>query len=97
MADLEDKLAMLRSQIDKIDREILNLIIQRFELVKKISLEKKKRNISVVDRARESQILNNIARMAKEKGHEGDLLKKIFQAIIKSTREFELKLVNKRK
>ena len=37
---LKDNLTALRDGIDKIDSEIVNLIIQRFDLVKKVSLKK---------------------------------------------------------
>ncbi len=94
MVDL-DKLLTLRRKIDKIDNEILNLILQRLELVKKVSNEKQKRNIPVVDPERESQILTNITKMAKMKGYDEGSIEKIFKIIINSAKEFEQKLVNK--
>ena len=91
VAKLKDNLTVLRDGIDKIDSEIVNLISQRFDLVKKVSLEKSKRKLSIIDRTRESQILADVARMANKRGHDEVLFKKIFRTIIDCTIAFEKK------
>lgn len=94
MAKLEDKLTTLRGRIDKVDRKIVNLILQRFQLVEKVSLEKRKKKISIVNHKREAQILTNVSRIAKDKGYDEDLFREIFQAIIHCTTKFERKLID---
>lgn len=92
MANSEDKLAVLRGRIDQIDKTIVDLILERFELVKQITVEKQKRHMAVVDLKRETQILNNVAMMTKERGYSEEL-KKIFRSIIQTATEFEKKFI----
>ena len=43
---LEEDLKTLRSQIDKIDEDLLKLIVKRSSIVDKIGISKKKRRFS---------------------------------------------------
>ena len=47
----------LRNKIDKIDNEIIDLLNDRFDVVKEIGEYKKENNIPVEDKAREKIIL----------------------------------------
>lgn len=56
MADLSD----YRKQIDDIDEKILNLLYQRFEVVKKIWEYKKDNNILILQDQRRKEVLEAI-------------------------------------
>ncbi len=60
MANLNDKqLNEIRKEIDILDNQILELIEERFELVKKVAQTKKKKGLPIRDIAREEEIINN--------------------------------------
>lgn len=52
-------LSELRAEIDKIDREIIGLLCQRFEIVEGISHLKREGGIDIEDVDREEDILKN--------------------------------------
>ena len=73
-----NKLDHYRKKIDLIDKNIIKLLSQRFELTKQIGDYKKKNNIKVVDKKRELQVINNIKKYShKHKKFIIDIFKKI--------------------
>ncbi len=54
------KLKSYRKKIDSIDKDIVRLLANRFELAKQIGSYKKKNKISLIDKKRERQVFNNI-------------------------------------
>ncbi len=55
-----DTINELRKKIDKIDQEIINLILERSELAHKIGIYKKQNQLSIYNPEREKQIYENI-------------------------------------
>lgn len=47
-----------REGIDRIDRQLIKLLEERFELVEKIGIKKKELGLPVVDRKREKEIIS---------------------------------------
>jgi chorismate mutase len=91
----EIELATIRKKIDEVDRELVTLILKRFELVSKISEVKKKRNLETIDSERESNILTTVTKLAEEGGLKGVYIKNIFRAIIENCATFERDLMRK--
>jgi chorismate mutase/prephenate dehydratase len=60
--DLQD----LRSQINKIDDELIRLFEQRMDVSVEIARYKRRHNIPIYDPVREREILGNISRKAGE-------------------------------
>ncbi|EEY34785.1 chorismate mutase [Pseudoleptotrichia goodfellowii] len=50
-------LSEIREKIDKIDKEIVELIEKRLEIVKEVALYKKENNMKVFDSKREKEVL----------------------------------------
>ena len=73
-----NKLNKLRKKIDKIDREIIQLLCRRVKISKNISYVKMKEKLAIVDEARERNILKRAGRF-----------KKIFKAIIQYSRKVQ--------
>ena len=71
----------LRSEIDKIDEKIVDLIAKRIDVVKKIGDFKEKNNIAVVDKKRFDEVLENISKQAKNKGISSDFVRDIYHKI----------------
>ncbi len=78
-----------RDQIDGIDKEIISLLVKRQELSLKIGKQKAKKDIFVRDRRRETEILENLSNIAKEKGVSPTLIKKIYIEILKESRRIQ--------
>ncbi|MEK7522724.1 MAG: chorismate mutase, partial [Patescibacteria group bacterium] len=68
---MNDKLEILRKQIDEIDESIVILLVKRIKIVEKVGLLKKKQNIPVLDSARWQKIIKS------KKGY----IKKIWETI----------------
>jgi chorismate mutase len=82
-----EELADLRKKIDKIDRTIIENLIKRFDVVKKIGKEKKKLKIGITDTEREKEIFENISRISKRYKNE---INKIYRTIVKESKKLEL-------
>ena len=67
----------LRKEIDKVDAQIVDLLVRRFEVALKIAEEKKRIRKDVLDSSRESEVLAHIAEISP------DALKNANQEIFK--------------
>lgn len=68
-----------RKSIDEIDKEILNLILKRLDICRKIGKFKRENNMPVEDRKREEEILERIKKLA---GENSPAVESIFKNII---------------
>lgn len=69
----------LRKQIDKIDDEIIMLLVKRFEIVKLIGEHKQKHNLKVYDPEREKDIIQRLQSNDLSKEFIEDIFNRIFQ------------------
>lgn len=77
-------LEQLRGGINKIDQQLMELLDQRFELVKQVGAYKKENKLPIIDKDRQKLILekaNNFNNSA--------LIKKIYQQIFTTSCEVE--------
>jgi chorismate mutase len=65
-AEFRDQLVRLRTDIDKIDYEVLELLASRSKLVNEIGLYKKENNITIFQPERWSEIVNTRKKYGKE-------------------------------
>jgi chorismate mutase len=75
------ELSELRADIDECDRQLLELLARRMEVVLKIGQIKKDNNIAVLQTGRWDAILKRIHERAKDYGFSTDFLDKVFTAI----------------
>ena len=73
----------IRSKIENLDIEILNLIVQRTNLAKEVLDSKRKEGKTINDAEQEKIVLNNITDIATEKGLDGESVKNVFEILIK--------------
>lgn len=89
-----------RKAIDKIDNNIVDLLVQRFELSKAIGLKKKEMNAPILVETREDEILQRLSKRIKiiEKNKDSSpstykelskLIKKIYSDIFKASRRLQ--------
>ncbi len=80
-ANNDQVLAALRSEIDDIDAELLQLLARRMNVSSQIGEYKKQKGITVVQMERWKQILSDHLETGKELGLSKELIEKVFEAI----------------
>lgn len=80
-------LKKFRRQIDNLDKKLILILTKRFRVVKKISRHKKKYNLPVQDIQREKEMFVKRNTWARKYGIEKNLVKEIFQLIVKAARK----------
>ena len=78
----------LRNSIDKVDDQIFDLILKRFDYVEKIGNIKKKMNMPVDDKAREKIIIERLSEKLSTKINYKEI-KKILDPIISISKDIQ--------
>ena len=78
----------LRNSIDKVDDQIFDLILKRFDYVEKIGNIKKEMNMPVDDKAREEIIIERLSEKLSTKINYKEI-KKIIDPIISISKEIQ--------
>ena len=71
-----------RARIDVLDERIIAALAERFEIVREVGRIKAEQNIPVVQHARAESVKQRAARMAEERGLDGDLVRRIYTLMI---------------
>jgi chorismate mutase len=79
--EFENRLDMLRSRIDAIDSELLEMLSSRVEIVKQIGKYKKENNVTALQINRWSQLMDNRVNMGKKLDLNETFVKILFQLI----------------
>lgn len=90
-----EEIEKLRSDLDEIDIEILQLLMRRTEIVKEIGLIKKQYDIPVVDRRREKKVYNNVKEFALEHELDSDQIESIFREIMQFSKKVQSEIIEK--
>jgi chorismate mutase len=90
-----EEIEKLRSDLDDIDMEILQLLMRRTEIVKEIGLIKKQYDIPVVDKRREKKVCNNAKEFALEHDLDSDQIESIFKEIIQFSKKVQSEILEK--
>jgi chorismate mutase len=75
------KLTDLRSQVDQIDSEILNILNKRFKVAREIGKVKKESNLPALDEKRWSEVLKNKIELGMTYGLGVDFILDVYNAI----------------
>lgn len=81
------KLVEWRSQIDRLDRKILELLAQRAEISSEIMEWKRGMERELLDEDREKEILEKIKDQAKELGLNSDYVGQVYSLILKYSKK----------
>ncbi len=84
----------LRSQIDKIDDKIVELLEQRMKIAENIGKIKKENNIAVLQTKRWNQIISQRINEAKEKGLSEHFIETVFRAIHEESINHQTQIMN---
>lgn len=80
-------LKKLRVEIDKQDRQLLQVLSRRFAVTKKVGMYKFKNNLPVKDLKREGEMFAKRKKMAKKYGLNEKMAIKIYRAILEAVYE----------
>lgn len=72
----------VRSKIQRIDEELLNLIEKRTRMAKEVLAAKKAVRVAINDVEQNKVVLDRVVNLATERGLDGDQVKKIFEILI---------------
>jgi len=79
----------VRTEITRVDTEIIRLFAERQELASKIARIKKTRGLPIRDEQRASDVLDSVASLAAEKGIDPVAVRKIFEILIHVSEEHQ--------
>lgn len=80
----------LRKEIDKIDEQLIPLLLKRMSISEQVARYKVERGIPVLNAEREQQILDNVAAKC---GAQGDTIKTVFSATMDASRALQHKII----
>ncbi len=85
----------IRSKLDKIDRELLEILSKRIELIPHVAEYKKTNNIVRYQPDREKEIFESKRKLAKELNINPDLVEEIYKLIISESHRIEKDIMGK--
>jgi len=85
-----ERLKVKRRELDKIDKELLDLLKRRFEVVKEITETKKAIGMPVYDKGREEEVLATRGIWGLERGIPLEFTEKIFKMILDESKKVQL-------
>ncbi len=77
----------IRNQIDKIDDEILSLLAKRESLSKEVGRIKKAKNKQILDKERETQLIESIKKKSEELGLNEDFVIALYKIVLENSRK----------
>ena len=93
--EFRNKLQEFLLQIDKIDRELMNILAERFKTVGEIGKYKKANNITVLQIKRWSNIIEDRLKFSDHLGLDKEFLTKLLKLIHKESIRLQTEIMNK--
>lgn len=81
-------LKQIRAEIDQIDRQLVDLLEQRMNRITEVVQYKKEKQLSILDKRREKQVLDKVERLVKDRQYIKTIQKQ-FQDIMKRSKEYQ--------
>ena len=81
----EDAIEDYRREVDHLDKDILDMLNQRFSIVSKISEIKKQRGLDIENKEREDKILRRL--ISHRKDLDEDFIKEYMEIILKYSKK----------
>lgn len=78
-----------REKIDALDDQIIELLAQRMDIVREVGVIKARENIALVQHARVKEVCDRCAALARDKGLDESLVRKLYETIIDHAHEME--------
>lgn len=94
--EFSNKLKSLRSMIDEVDDELINLLAKRLQIIEEIALYKKDQNITVFQLERWQEILRTRSQWAEKLGVSRHHIEKICQILHEESIRVQNEAINKK-
>ena len=88
---MDKKLDQMRSRIDELDAVILDKLAERMKVVDDIGAYKRENELDARDEKRRNEVASDRMSRGKSRGLSGELVRKIFDAILDYAEERERK------
>lgn len=92
--DSIERLNELREEINLLDKKLIEILIERMEVVENIGQVKKERNVAILQRVRWQDIIKKVVDMGEENGLSKDFVERIFKSIHQESIDHQEKIVN---
>lgn len=83
-----DELTVIRQQINGLNDQLAGLLLQRLHLVQEVAKIKQQKDLPILDKQRESEILNELGAKSSDPTT-ARYLRTIFEAIMSASRDAE--------
>ncbi|MCX6244937.1 MAG: chorismate mutase [Bacteroidetes bacterium] len=93
--EFENKLEELRTEIDKLDEELIHILSRRMDIVEEIGKYKKENNITILQLKRWSQIIHNRVDNGVKLGLSRDFLLKLLEALHEESIQRQTEVMNR--
>lgn len=77
-----------RMQIDQIDRQLVQLLEERWAVVDQIQAIKKREKLTVLDSSREQKVLEKVAQLVQTPAYK-ESIQAVFQAMMDRSKEYQ--------
>ena len=89
-----NKLEELRTQIDLIDNDLVEILATRMNLMPEFAKCKEICNLPIEDKGREQEILKRVKQIAQEKGLDSNFAEKTFLNLFEEAKKVQKDIVN---
>jgi len=93
--DFQDQLEKLRSEIDKIDHQLIGILARRMDLVEEIGRYKKANRITILQIRRWNQIIHDRIENGQEQGLTREFLLKLLAAVHEESIRRQIRVMNR--
>jgi chorismate mutase-like protein len=91
------ELMKFREQIDAIDKELIDVLKRRFEVIRAVGAFKAREGIEVVQSDRAKFVIERAEKAAKDNGLDADFVRKLYEKMIEIAHEMEHEIVGQQK
>ena len=88
--ELARELAAIRTEIERIDRGLIDLIAQRVQLARRVGVVKRLSGLPTLDPPREAAVVRRAGALAREAGLEDEDVRYIFWHLIGLSRRMQM-------
>jgi chorismate mutase-like protein len=82
-----------REKIDRLDREIIELLKARYDIIAEVGALKAKEGIDSFIQTRVDEVRENAARMASEKGLDEEFIRQLYAQLIQHSCDLEERII----
>lgn len=76
----------IRAEVERLDRELVSLIVERFQAARQVAAIKRREGLPVLDPAQEAAVLRRAAEWARAAGLPAEGVREVFWSLIALTR-----------